>query len=75
MLSDVVAKYVNRSGLSYAQIARNCDLPSKTTVSNWVNGYSKRPRDWQPLLQFARGVQLTEAEGLYLLCARRSDMV
>ena len=68
-LADVVLHFHERSGLSYAQIARKAGLANKTVISNWANGYSKRPRDWRDLIRFARALELTEQETNELLAA------
>lgn len=74
-LADVVDHFRKRSGLSYAQIARKADLANKTVISNWVNGYSKRPRLWHDLVRFARALELTEDEANEVLVAGGHELV
>lgn len=62
MLSEVVKKYIERSKLSYAAIAEMAELPGRTTISNWVNGYSAKPRDWRELARFCKALKLSQDE-------------
>lgn len=67
--SELVEKYVKQSGYSYQQVADLAGLANKTTISNWINGGVKRPRDWRDLLRVAKVLELGESETAELLLA------
>ena len=60
-LSELVIKYKRRANLSFVQVGKKSDLPSKT-IQSWAKEYSKHPRRWQDLVQFADAVALNLLE-------------
>ncbi len=64
-----IRTYVERSSHSYREIAEWAGLSNKTTISNWVNGKVKHPRNLQELLRVAQVLALTRAELDMLLTA------
>lgn len=60
-LSDLIIKYKERSNLSYSQIGKRANIPHRT-IQSWAKEYSKHPRRWQDLVQFAGAVDLNQFE-------------
>ncbi len=60
-LSELVIKYKARANLSYAQIGKKANMPHRT-IQSWAMEYSKHPRRWQDLVQFANAVDLNDFE-------------
>src|ERR1044071_7530389 len=56
-LSELVIKHKRRANLSFAQVGQKAGLPSRT-IQSWAKEYSKHPRRWQDLAQFADAVAL-----------------
>lgn len=67
-LADILGRYVQRSLYSHGQLAALSGVP-KNTITNWLGGRVKRPHRWQPLLQVAAVLDLTDAETDALLRA------
>ena len=61
LLSELVIQYKERANLSYAQIGKIANLPHRT-IQSWAMEYSKHPRRWQDLVQFAHAVDLNVFE-------------
>ena len=73
-LADLISNYKMRSGLSFNQLSIQSGVPAKT-ITSWANGYVKRPRQWQDLIQFAHALRLPKAEVNQLLqAANHSDI-
>lgn len=68
-LADVIDEYIKRLGLSFAQIAKEARLHSRSTINNWVNGYTKKPRDWRDLVKVGLVLKLNKAEMNRLLAS------
>lgn len=65
-LSDVLNRYVSRTGYTAGQLARLSGIP-KATIVNWLEGRVKRPRGSEDLLKLAAILHLEEAEATELL--------
>src|SRR4030095_1841071 len=60
-LSELVIKYKRRANLSFVQVGKKSNLPSRT-IQSWAKEYSIHPRRWQDLVQFADAVALNLLE-------------
>ncbi|MCP4420678.1 MAG: hypothetical protein GY805_29065, partial [Chloroflexi bacterium] len=56
-LLELVGEHKKSSGLSYKKITTKANL-SQSTIKNWAQGLSKKPRRWQDLAQFAAALKL-----------------
>ena len=65
-LSELIIEYKQRANLSYAQIGKKSNVPHRT-IQSWAMEYSKHPRRWQVLVQFANAVDLNAVEVNQLL--------
>lgn len=74
-LSEVLREYIGRSGLSYSRIASQAGLPNRSTISNWVNDYARRPRDWRDLVKVGIALDLSEAEIDRVLASARHQSI
>ena len=77
---EVVITFIDRDGRTAGQLSRRVDelfghqasLP-RETITRWINGEVKRPRDWRALLQLAAALRLTGVEADHLLRSARHN--
>lgn len=77
---EVVITFIERDGRTAGQLSRRVDelfghqasLP-RETITRWINGEVKRPRDWRALLQLGAALRLTGVEADHLLRSARHN--
>lgn len=75
-LSDIVEKYVTRSGWKDREIARRCgEKRFKDAIGRWRKEVTRKPRYWEDLLIFAKALSLVEDEANELLIAAGHDPI
>lgn len=66
--SDVLNEFADREGRTSAQLARLTGI-SRKTLTSWLDGRTKSPRDWKEIVRVAIALHLNEAETDRLLLA------
>lgn len=67
-LAALLRQHMQRAGYTADRLEKESTVP-KSTIVNWTEGRTKRPRDWQPLLLVAAALHLNEQEASTLLIA------
>lgn len=65
-LADLLGKHLHRTHTSVNRLAKLSGVPQRT-ISNWLNGYIRKPHQWQTLLKVALALHLPESETNTLL--------
>jgi tetratricopeptide (TPR) repeat protein len=66
--ADLLGKHLQHAHTSVNRLATISGVPQRT-ISNWLNGYVRKPHQWQPIVQVAAALHLTEQEANELLDA------
>lgn len=64
--SDILKRYIHRSGYSLGQLHRLTGIP-KRTLANWAEGRVRQPRGYADLLKLAAALHLSAVEASSLL--------
>lgn len=66
--SDLLNEYVKRENRRPGQLNDLTGIP-KSSIENWLSGYSRRPRNWQDVVKLAKALHLSPSETDQLLRA------
>lgn len=59
--ADKLTELVAQSGYHIADLARLTGIP-RTTLNNWLKGYTRKPQHWQDVVRIAQALRLKEVE-------------
>ncbi len=65
-LADLLGKHLQRTHTSVNRLAKLSGVPQRT-LANWLNGYIRKPHQWQTLVKVAQALHLPEPETNALL--------
>jgi hypothetical protein len=67
-LADLLGKHLQRTHTSVNRLAILSGVPQRT-IANWLNGYVRKPHQWQSIARVALALHLTKTETNALLFA------
>lgn len=68
LLADLLGKHLQRTHTSVNRLAILSSVPQRT-IANWLNGYVRKPHQWQSIAKVALALHLTKTETNALLYA------
>ena len=64
--ADLLGSHLQRTHTSVNRLASLCGVPQRT-IANWLNGYIRKPHQWQAIVKVAAALHLTGPEASKLL--------
>ncbi len=61
LLADLLGQHLQRTHTSVNRLAKLSGIPQRT-IANWLNGFIKKPHQWQSLVKVASALHLNPAE-------------